>query len=82
MASVRLMFLDKPFGHGLSIGVIGVCVQLALDGFHLLRADVRNRRQGLLGHGDQTCSGGDLEGIGSGGRRDGGRGGRSRNGSC
>ena len=51
MASFRQMFLDEPFGHGLSIGVVVVGIQLGLDGFHLIHPDVRNHGQGLLSHG-------------------------------
>jgi len=40
MATVRQVFLDKPFGHGLSIGVVGIGIQLVLDGFDLIHPDV------------------------------------------
>jgi len=41
MAPVRQVFLDEPIGHCLSVGVVGVSVHLALDGFHLLHPDIR-----------------------------------------
>jgi hypothetical protein len=40
LAAVRQVFLDEPFGHGLSIGVVGIGIQLAFDGFDLIHPDV------------------------------------------
>jgi len=57
------MFLDEPFGHGLSIRVICVGIQLILDGFYFFHPDVRNHGQSFLGHGHKPRSRGDLDGI-------------------
>ena len=54
-ASLRHVFLDEPFGHGLSIGVVRIGIQADLDGLHLFHPDVRNHGQGLLGHGHKPC---------------------------
>jgi hypothetical protein len=50
MVSFYQVFLDKPFGHGLSIGVVRIGIQAGLDGFHLLHPDIRYHGQGFLSH--------------------------------
>jgi hypothetical protein len=57
------VFLDEPFGHGLSVRVICVGIQLILDGFDFFHPDVRYPGQRFLGHGYEPRSRGDLDGI-------------------
>ena len=70
MASLRQVFLDKPFGHGLSIGVVGIRIDAALDGFHFLHPDIGDHGQRLLSYGHQPGRGGNLNGIQRGSRGD------------
>jgi hypothetical protein len=63
MATFRHVFLDEPFGHGLSIGVVGIGIQLILDGFDFIHPDIRNCGQGFLRHGHEPGRRGDLDGI-------------------
>ena len=42
MAGLRHVFLDEPCGNGLSVGIVCVGVDLALDGFHLVHSNVRH----------------------------------------
>jgi hypothetical protein len=63
MPAFGQVFLDEPFGHSLSIGVICVSIHLALDGFNFVHPDVWNHCQSFLGHGNKPGLRGDLDGI-------------------